>query len=72
MSSKYKFHNPEGLYFISTAVIGWADVFTKVVYKDIIVESLRFCQANKGLEIFAWCLMTNHIHLVILRWLKYK
>ena len=33
--------------------------------QNIIVESLQYCQAKKGLEIFAWCLMTNHIHLII-------
>ncbi|MES2141180.1 MAG: transposase [Bacteroidota bacterium] len=30
-----------------------------------IVESLKYCQANKGLEIFAWCLMPSHLHLII-------
>jgi hypothetical protein len=25
MSRNYKFHNPDGLYFISFAVVGWLD-----------------------------------------------
>ncbi|MFA5657641.1 MAG: transposase, partial [Dysgonamonadaceae bacterium] len=29
-----------------------------------IAESLAYCRKNKGLRLFAWCLMTNHIHLV--------
>lgn len=41
MSRKYKFHDPEGLYFISFATVGWIDVLTRPAYKDIIVESLR-------------------------------
>ena len=64
MSRKYKFHNPEGIYFISFAVQGWVDVFTKADYKNIMVENLAFCQKNKGLELFAWCIMTNRIHLI--------
>jgi len=28
------------------------------------LESLRFCQKNKGLEIHAWCIMSSHVHLV--------
>ncbi|GGE26044.1 REP-associated tyrosine transposase [Psychroflexus planctonicus] len=64
MSRNYKFHNPEGLYFVSFAVVEWLDVFTRNEYKDILVESLHFCQKNKGMEIFAWCIMTNHVHLV--------
>jgi len=64
LSRNYKFHNPEGLYFVSFAVIKWLDVFTKNEYKDILVDSLSFCQKNKGMELFAWCIMTNHVHLV--------
>ena len=64
MSRNYKFHNPEGLYFISFAVVGWLDVFIRNEYKDIFLESVRFCQKNKGLEIHAWCIMSSHVHLV--------
>jgi REP element-mobilizing transposase RayT len=64
MSRNYKFHNPEGLYFISFAVVGWLDVFTRNEYKDLFLESLEYCQKNKGLEIHAWCIMSNHVHLV--------
>jgi len=64
MSRSYKFHNPEGLYFVSFAVVEWLDVFTQNMYKDILVESLSFCQQNKGMEIAAWCIMTNHVHLI--------
>lgn len=60
----YKFHNPEGIYFVSFAVVDWLDVFTRNEYKDILVESLIYCQRNKGMEIFSWCIMTNHVHIV--------
>lgn len=64
MSRNYKFYNPEGVYFVSFAVVEWLDVFTRVEYKQIIVDSLRFCQKEKGMEIFAWCIMINHVHLI--------
>jgi len=64
MSRNYKFHNPEGLYFVSFAVVYWLDVFTRNVYKDILIESLKYCQKQKGMEIIAWCIMTNHVHLI--------
>ena len=64
MSRNYKFHNPEGLYFISFAVVGWLDVFTRNEYKDLFLESLAYCQQNKGLEVHAWCIMSNHVHLI--------
>ncbi len=54
-----------GVYFVSFAVQNWVDVFTRNEYKNILVENLKFCQEHKGLEIFAWCIMTNHVHLII-------
>lgn len=64
MSRNYKFHNPEGLYFVSFVVVEWLDVFASNEYKDILIESLSYCQKHKGMDFFAWCIMTNHVHLV--------
>ncbi len=64
MSRNYKFHNPDGLYFVSFAVVYWLDVFTRNKYKEILLDSLSFCQKEKGMEIIAWCIMTNHVHLI--------
>ncbi len=64
MSRNYKFHNPDGAYFISFAVVDWLDVFTRNEYKNIVLDSLSYCQKNKGMEIYAWCIMTNHVHLI--------
>ena len=64
MSRNYKFHNPEGLYFISFATVFWVDVFVRRVYFDCIVENLNRCVDEKGMEIHAWCIMPSHIHLV--------
>lgn len=65
MSRKYKFLNPEGLYFLSFATVNWIDVFVNPIYCDIIVESLTYCKNSKGLELFYWCIMPTHIHLII-------
>ena len=65
MSRKHKFHNPEGVYFISFAVQNWIDALTRSDYKNIIVDSLKYCQQHKGLNIYAWAIMSNHVHLII-------
>ena len=64
MSRSYKFHDPEGTYFISFATVEWVDVFTRREYKDIVVDSLKHCQEKKGLLLYAWVIMSNHVHLV--------
>ena len=28
-------------------------------------ESVRYCQQHKGLEVYAYCLMSSHIHMII-------
>ena len=65
MSRNYKFHNQESLPFVTFTVIRWIDVFTRREYKDILVESLKFCMEKKGLELYAWVIMSNHVHLII-------
>jgi putative transposase len=61
----YKIRNATGIHFVTFAVVEWVDVFTRKTYSDILLESLRYCQKEKGLIIHGWCLMSNHIHLVI-------
>ena len=51
-------------YFLTFTIVGWVDVFTRKELKDIIVDSLDFCQKQKGLIINAYVIMSNHIHLV--------
>ncbi len=52
-------------YFITITVLDWIDVFTRPRYRHIIIDSLEYCQKQKGLIIHAWCLMSNHIHLIL-------
>jgi len=58
-------HEEERAYFLTLTVVDWIDVFTRKNHKIAIVDSLKFCQKNKGLEIFAWCLMPSHLHLIV-------
>ena len=64
MSSKYKFLEREGVYFTTSTLVGWVDLFTRDIYRNIILESLQHCQRNQGLQIHAWVMMTNHLHLI--------
>ena len=42
------------VYFVTDTVVDWVDIFTRPVFKHIIIDSLSFCQQNKGLIIYAW------------------
>ncbi|HEV7346947.1 REP-associated tyrosine transposase [Telluribacter sp.] len=54
-----------GVYFVTMTVVGWIDLFTRKEYRDIFLESVRYCQKEKGLVVYAWCIMSNHIHLIL-------
>jgi len=64
MSSKYKFLNKQGLYFVSFATVNWIDVFVRDEYCQVIVDSLDYCRKNLDLELYCWCIMPSHIHLI--------
>lgn len=65
MSEKFKIADSSFPHFVTFTVVQWIDLFTRNEYRKIIIESLKYCQQQKGLEIFAWCIMTNHLHMII-------
>lgn len=62
MGSAYQIRDQNQVYFFTFQVVGWADVFTRKVYRDIILESFVYCRKNKGLLLFAYVVMSNHVH----------
>jgi len=65
MSRKYKFGDKAHLHFVTYGIVGWIDLFTRNEYKQVIIDSLQHCMEKKGLDVYAWCIMTNHVHLII-------
>jgi REP element-mobilizing transposase RayT len=62
---RYTIEDQHAAYFLTFTVIDWVDVFTRPEYKNAIADSLNYCIREKGLDCYAWVLMTNHMHLVI-------
>jgi putative transposase len=65
MARKYVVRDESRFHFVTFTVINWIDIFIRDQYRTIFLESVRYCQANKGLEVGAWCIMTNHIHMIL-------
>lgn len=64
MSDQYRIRKHDAIHFITFTIVDWVDIFTRPVYKNLIIESLTYCQQQKGLELYGYCLMTNHLHLL--------
>jgi putative transposase len=63
MSTAYKIAG-DGLYYLTFQIVGWVDIFTRKIYRNIAIESLQFCQQHKGLYLYAYVIMSNHMHLL--------
>jgi putative transposase len=65
MRTRYRVHEPRAAHFVTSTVVEWLPVFTNSARCDILIESLQFCRENKGLEIYAWVILDNHIHAIL-------
>ena len=49
---------------MSFATVYWLDVFTRQIYFDVLAESIDYCRAKKGMELYCYCFMPSHIHFI--------
>ena len=50
------------MYYITLTIEGWVNVLDRRAYKDILVNNLRHCQEKEGLLLYAYVIMSNHMH----------
>ena len=61
----YKIRDQSKPHYVTFTVVDWVDIFTRQIYRDLIVENLSFCIKEKGLVVFGYVIMSNHMHLII-------
>jgi putative transposase len=61
---RYIIEDQHATHFLTFSVVDWVDIFTRKDYKHIIIDSLNFAVKERGLECFAWVLMSNRMHIV--------
>ena len=65
MSKANRIGTPNSVYFVTFTVVYWIDAFTRPVYKDMLIENLKFYRDTRGLIIYSFVIMTNHVHLIL-------
>ncbi len=65
MGEAYQINDQEATYYMTFQVVGWADIFSRQIYRDVVIDSFKFCRLNKGMELNAYVIMTNHIHVIM-------
>ncbi|MEO6149992.1 MAG: transposase [Mucilaginibacter sp.] len=57
--------NTDRPFFVTLTVVGWIDVFTRNEYCEEFIRNLEYCRKNKGLKVYAYCIMSSHIHMIV-------
>jgi REP element-mobilizing transposase RayT len=57
--------DPAHLYFVTTTAVERAPLFRRDVIKRILTDSLAYLRTDVRMELYVFCLMPNHIHLII-------
>lgn len=65
MSEIRKTSPGDGIYFVTFTIVDWIKIFSDDSYKHLILETIRFYQANKGFVVYSYCIMPNHVHMII-------
>jgi putative transposase len=64
MPQKYVIADQKAVHFVTFTVHQFVDVFTRELYINILLDSIKHCQQAKGLNVYAWVIMTNHAHFI--------
>jgi REP element-mobilizing transposase RayT len=64
MSTGYQIKEQGELHYLTFQVVNWVDLFTRPVYRDIVLDSFKYAIEHKGFQLFAYVVMSNHVHLV--------
>ena len=65
MKEGYIIRDQAKAHFITMTVVDWIDVFSRKIYRDIVVDSFNYCIKNKGMILYGYVIMSNHIHMII-------
>jgi len=61
---EFKKTDYDKLVMVTLSVVAWVNVFSEKNYIDIVLDGLRFCQKEVGLDIYGYVIMTNHMRLL--------
>ena len=65
MKEGYVIRDQEKIYFITCTIVDWIDIFSRKIYRDIIIDSFRYCIEHKGMLLYGYVIMSNHLHIIL-------
>ena len=52
-------------HFLTVTIVDWIDVFSRKIYRDCVIECIDYCIKNKGMILYGYVIMSNHIHMIV-------
>ncbi|HUT09377.1 MAG TPA: hypothetical protein VMY42_02685 [Thermoguttaceae bacterium] len=62
--SRYRIFETEYPYFMTCTIVGWLPVFTRPEAVEIVFDSRRYLQRERGFKLFGYVILDNHLHLI--------
>jgi len=62
--TRYRFGDQHYPHFMTSTVVAWLPVFSYPEFARVILDSWRFLQSQRDIDILAWVIMENHIHWI--------
>ena len=62
--NRYRIYEDYYPYFLTCTVVAWLPIFSQPLFVDIIFDSWRFLQRERGITIFGYVILENHLHWI--------
>jgi len=62
--SRYKIYDQQAPHFLTCTINNWIPLFTRPVTVQVILDALSHRQQHNDLQIFAYVILENHLHLI--------
>lgn len=62
--TRYRFGDGHFPHFLTQTVVAWLPVFSRPDLVEIVLDSWRFLQRERGIVILSWVIMENHLHWI--------
>jgi putative transposase len=62
--SRYRIFETEFAYFMTGTIVAWLPVFAHPPFVEIVLDSWRFLQRERGMQLFGYVILENHLHWI--------
>jgi hypothetical protein len=66
MSDKYRIFRGDEVCFVTLTIVEWLKVLADDNFKNLLINAIKYYQKNRGLTVFGYCTMPNHVPMLAL------